>query len=103
MNLTCNELACIDAEIVSIGYNVTPQMISVVSDFMIARCVEAYSYQDNPISNFSEQIAGYFGIPYKLADAIQCAICHNPPIGLQRVTRSISWGDEVLYENPEYA
>ena len=108
VNLTTNELACIDAEMESAGYNISYQMIDVVTAYIIVRCMRAMSYTGAPktLSNLTAEIADYFSIPSGLARAIQTAIYSNMPECLKSVTKSVDWnignGVERVYENPEY-
>jgi hypothetical protein len=104
MMMTNNELAVIDAQIEASGYNVTYQMIDLVTAYIVVRCMRAYSYSGAPnvISDLTETIAEYFNISRGLAWAIQDAIFSNPPEMLRSVTMSMEWRGKVIYENPYY-
>ena len=48
--MTNNELAVIDAQIEASGYNVTYQMIDLVTAYIVVRCMRAYSYSGQNLS-----------------------------------------------------
>jgi hypothetical protein len=103
VNEMTNELAIIDAEIQGAGeYNVTYEMLQLVTEYMVTRCVEMMLDPNITREISTSSIAEHFCIPYALAEKIHEAIVHHPPESLKAVTMSLSWRGKITYENPNY-
>lgn len=70
------------------GYTVTPQMIELVTDWIVGVRLEA---SGKTVQIRTSMIAEKFGIDHELASAINRAIFTNPPRRLQMVAGKITW------------
>lgn len=88
-----NELAVIEAEIIKRGYNVTPQMIDLVTDWIVGIVLDNYAPagQQKTVKIRPYMIADKFGIENGLAKAINEAIFKNPPRRLRLAAGPITW------------
>lgn len=81
---------------------ITQRMIDAVTDYMLGRALSAWDYPQRDLVITTQEIADYFDIQEKYAEAIHREIYRNPPERLKRVSASLIWDGVGAWKNPKY-